>query len=216
MHVSWVVSEWRVSALTHSCKGNIFIVGWKAFGQNENECVASIMSWLQVNKWYRYESFNLFISLVCLARCPSSWMHYREVYKLSWLERFKFRIGLVMASNVQPWWTSGSWKRSQLMKMSTVFYKLMDRSYICSARMAFTKWALATVELSGYVCVLMINIMTYCMSYYDLNNAEILLLYVKLLFDWSPANDCVIREMCGLWTTAQFFNLFSNHKHYVS
>lgn len=129
---------------------------------------------------HRYKSFNLFLSLCCLARCPPSWMHYREVYRPSWLERFRFRIGLVMASNVQPWWTNGFWKRSPLMKMSTVFYKLMDLSYICSARMGFTKWALATVGLSGYVglCVKWLNHIAFVFTIMTYNCDE------KNMKDW--------------------------------
>ncbi len=78
-------------------------------------------------------------------------MHYRGVYRQSWWERFKSRIGLEMASNAQRWWTSGSWKRWPLMRTSAVFYRLMAPSCTCSARMDSTKWALDTVALSGYV-----------------------------------------------------------------
>lgn len=101
-------------------------------------------------KMYRKLQVFLLVFLN-LTRFPPYWTRYRGVYRLFWWERFRSRIGLEMASNVQPWWTSGSWRRWQLMKMSAASCRLMVPSCICSARMDSTKWALDTAALSGCV-----------------------------------------------------------------
>lgn len=94
-----------------------------------------------------------FIFCLPCTRSRPYWTHCRGVYKQCWLEKFKFRIGLEMASNAQPWWTSGSSKRWPSMKMNTAFYRLMVPSCIYCAKMASTKWVLDTVALSGYVTI---------------------------------------------------------------
>lgn len=101
-------------------------------------------------KMYRKLQVFLLVFLN-LTRFPPYWTRYRGVYRLFWWERFRSRIGLEMASNVQPWWTSGSWRRWPLMKMSAASCRLMVPSCICSARMDSTKWALDTAALSGCV-----------------------------------------------------------------
>lgn len=93
---------------------------------------------------------TLFVSLN-LTRYPPYWTPYRGVCRPSWWGRFKSRTGLGMASNAQPLWTSGSWRRWWLMRTSAVSCRPMAPSCTCSARTDSTKWALDTVALSGYV-----------------------------------------------------------------